>query len=661
MRGRAHYEPMPRARRSLPLLAIAVALAAWPAGAGAVPSVTEFTTGLSVDPGPTDIVAADDGNLWFTEQNGNGGIGSITLDGQITEFPALLTPGLSALRQPTGIAAGPDGRIWFTELAAPGAIAALDPDAGPSGQVTEYSSGLTANSAPTAITPGPDGNLWFTEKTGDRIGRICPQGTIAEFGTGLTAGSQPQDIVAGPDGNLWFTESGNPGRIGRIDTDGIITEFSAGLTPNSGPSDIVAGPDGNLWFTESGNPGRVGRITPEGDIAEFSAGLTPASQPSGIAEGGDGELWFGEAGGAGGIGRLTDGGITEFAGGVVLSLTAGAMPLGLTQGPDGNVWFAENATPGRIGQITVPPGVLPKAAVSIQPESATLKAKVRANAQPTTYSFEYGHTTAYGQQTVAESAGGGMGFGSVNTPIVGLTPGTEYHFRVVATNAAGTTLGADVTFGTPDLPGASAPSADPHVGASTDAVAVPSLPPVLGQAVVVRPLKGNVTVRRPRAARFAPLAAGERVPVGSLVDTRRGTVELTSARNGSGATQTGQFWGGVFQVRQTRSGHGVTDLVLRRGSFAGCRAGAARASVVANASARRRTVRRLWGKDSHSRFRTHGRDSVATVRGTSWMTADRCDGTITRVTSGKVSVRDLRRHRSVLLTAGRSYLARHRR
>ena len=107
----------------------------------------------------------------------------------------------------------------------------------------------------------------------------------------------------------------------------------------------------------------------------------------------------------------------------------------------------------------------------------------------------------------------------------------------------------------------------------------------------------------------------------------------------------------------------MTDLILRGGRFGTCPDRASRASVSALAretGGRRRVVRRLWGKDRHGRFRTHGRDSVATVRGTRWVTTDRCDGTLTRVRTGKVRVRDLRRHRSVLLTAGRAYLARHR-
>jgi hypothetical protein len=69
-------------------------------------------------------------------------------------------------------------------------------------------------------------------------------------------------------------------------------------------------------------------------------------------------------------------------------------------------------------------------------------------------------------------------------------------------------------------------------------------------------------------------------------------------------------------------------------------------------------VRRLWGRDGGGRFRTFGRHSHATVRGTRWLTVDRCSGTFTRVTQGAVVVRDTVRRRSVLVRAGHSYLAR---
>jgi ferric-dicitrate binding protein FerR (iron transport regulator) len=51
---------------------------------------------------------------------------------------------------------------------------------------------------------------------------------------------------------------------------------------------------------------------------------------------------------------------------------------------------------------------------------------------------------------------------------------------------------------------------------------------------------------------------------------------------------------------------------------------------------------------------------VITVRGTTWYVADRCDGTLTRVTAGSVAVRDLHRHRTVIVHAGHRYLAKGR-
>jgi hypothetical protein len=69
---------------------------------------------------------------------------------------------------------------------------------------------------------------------------------------------------------------------------------------------------------------------------------------------------------------------------------------------------------------------------------------------------------------------------------------------------------------------------------------------------------------------------------------------------------------------------------------------------------------KLWG-NGKGKFRTNGKYSAATVRGTIWLTQDRCDGTLTTVKRGSVSVRDLRRHKTITVKAGHSYLARARR
>jgi hypothetical protein len=62
--------------------------------------------------------------------------------------------------------------------------------------------------------------------------------------------------------------------------------------------------------------------------------------------------------------------------------------------------------------------------------------------------------------------------------------------------------------------------------------------------------------------------------------------------------------------------------------------------------------------NASGRYRTRGRYSAATVRGTIWDTVDRCDGTLTKVTRGTVVVRDFRKRRNIVVRAGKSYLAR---
>jgi hypothetical protein len=60
---------------------------------------------------------------------------------------------------------------------------------------------------------------------------------------------------------------------------------------------------------------------------------------------------------------------------------------------------------------------------------------------------------------------------------------------------------------------------------------------------------------------------------------------------------------------------------------------------------------------AHGKYTTTGTYSAATVRGTIWSVANRCDGTFTAVTRGVVSVRDLVRRKTITLRAGQHYLA----
>jgi hypothetical protein len=145
--------------------------------------------------------------------------------------------------------------------------------------------------------------------------------------------------------------------------------------------------------------------------------------------------------------------------------------------------------------------------------------------------------------------------------------------------------------------------------------------PRLAKTVVLKPAGGTVLVKLRGRPRYR-LKKATAVPVGSTVDTSKGKVKLTSARN-SKSTQSGVFSQGAFVVTQQRDG--LTDLRLTGGDLGACAAAAAKGKPLVGAASKRR---RLFGR-AHGRFRTRGRNSSATIRGTEWLTEDRCEGTVT--------------------------------
>ena len=201
---------------------------------------------------------------------------------------------------------------------------------------------------------------------------------------------------------------------------------------------------------------------------------------------------------------------------------------------------------------------------------------------------------------------------------------------------------------------------------------VPPPPPVPKEKVNIEP-EGTVKVKFPpnfepppsvraRSAQssggFVTLTPGHglQIPVGSIVDVRKGRIAMTAAADTSGGLVNGKFDLGVFKVKQSGSSSKLlTDLSLSGGSFKSCKASKSSATT-----ARSRRIRRLRGS-GRGRFRTRGRYGSATVRGTKWTMEDRCDGTLTSVQSGTVTVRDFARHKNVTVRRGHKYLARPKR
>jgi len=282
---------------------------------------------------PFDIVAGPDGNLWFVDRyvtydevSGwtNGWIGRITPAGVITVFRH------AEVVQPSSIVAGPDGQLWYTDdwgdgfytngtfgsITTSGVITVRGGDddgwqpaevvfasdgvawaLGSSGafgrgvtQLTRYSD-LRART----LVPGADGTMWL-------IGTRSPSSPVEILrlprGVGVSwveafapSVADPVDLLAGPEGTVWFADA--TGSVGVISPDGQVTTFP---TPGLSPTHLAQGPDGNVWFVDGEV---IGRVTPAGTVDQFDVGyaVTSALEP-----GGDANLWF--SGGGASVGRV---------------------------------------------------------------------------------------------------------------------------------------------------------------------------------------------------------------------------------------------------------------------------------------------------------------------------------------------------------------------
>jgi hypothetical protein len=319
------------------------------------------------------------------------------------------------------------------------------------------------------------------------------------------------------------------------------------------------------------------------------------------------------------------------------------------------------AAPTLLG--TAPPSVLTTT-------SAVFTATVNPNGLPTTVHFEYGGifsgasiaAITYGSATPNQSVPADFANHTVTATVTGLLPNVTYHVRVVATNSLGTAQGADQILQTP---------ADP-----------PPPPPVLGKTANVAPVSGIVYIELPPGAtlasfspsalpaqafaaltkgrEFVPLTEARQIPFGSILDTSRGVARITTATTASvkGKVQFGDFGAGLFKLLQMRRQKGLTELdIIDNHSPSQLCATQGKKARIASGHPSSRVLGRLTA-NSHGHFTGRGQYSAATVRGTIWGVQNRCDGTLTRVVRGALSVRDFRLRKTITLFTGQTYLAR---
>ena len=289
----------------------------------------------------------------------------------------------------------------------------------------------------------------------------------------------------------------------------------------------------------------------------------------------------------------------------------------------------------------------------VEPASSTslvLTATINPRGLPTMMHFEYGTDAGTTRRAVTLLSTPEQDVGSdtidhvVTATVTDLLPNSTYRVRAVATNPVGTTVTQEQVVAT---------LADP-----------PPPPPVVGESFNIAPVSGVVLVKD-ADGKLVPLTQPSQIGPGVLIDTRKGAVRLTTATGRKKKLQKGIFKKGLFTLTQFRKRRlkGLVELRMARRDTGGrlldkgCNV--RRTSQLGTIARKpRRRVLNLLRSNAKGRFRTRGRHSAATVRGTKWDTADRCDGTLTTVSRGVVSVEDFTERKTIRLSAGRSYLAR---
>jgi hypothetical protein len=553
--------------------------------------------------------------------------------------------------------------IWLTLACAPSAYA------GTAGNWERFTDEDGGNSAYLGVFRTTDGVLHVVREranpnnTGDILHRtVSPKGALGPV-TPLVnwPGVSPPDITAAPGGGLisiWGGLKDNQTQSGSATSDDSGAAWTEGPQPATGgfiygsPVSIENGADGTVFTTWYGTLGTFVHRGTDAATANFDFqaqfGGLAFSAPNLARDGADGSLWLGwpvfAAGANDGVWtQQVDQATGAPAGSPIRMPGLGTDAAGNPQTRSTLGRWAITGRPGRPGIFVVAPANNKILFWRVGDSAATtLDAATGNHRQVSIAADPDGRIIAlWGTDGVPRA----RIFARVSDPAVSsfgpafevaTPPGMTSLWGLVASAQSGALIDlfANVT------------ESDNQTERWYHTQAVP--PPVLAKAVNARVVSGEVFVKLPGANMFAPVTHDSQLPVGATVDATKGRVRIVTAIKGGGL-QSSDFFQGVSVVTQAKSG--LATMALTGGNFGVC--GKARRGASAAKSV---TVRKLWGAGK-GKFRTKGRYAAATIRGTTWLTNDRCDGTLIRVTQGSVTVRDLVKKRSVVVTKGHSYLA----
>lgn len=398
--------------------------------------------------GPFGVALSPDGRSLYVANEGGTTVAEFKVASNGTLSPKS-TPTVAAGNKPDYVVITPDGRYAYATNLEDASISEYRVGAGGELSAQGTITGVGMPNRLYSATVSPDGQSLYAPSNG----------SIYQFSigpTGLLTAQSPATVSTDSGSeNLWFTANG---------LSAYSANFVTGTTGSVSEWDALAG--GGLSAkptpTVSSVPGAaVAMIAPDqGPVASFTAPSSAVGRPAHIngsaSHDSDGTI-------ANYAWSFGDGTTTTGSGATPTHtyLQPGHYPVVLTVSDDSgcstslvftgvSAYCNGSAAARHRATLTIvaKPAASTGPAKALTRHGATLTGTVNPEAGAT-YRFQYGATIRFGSATAARSAGAGLAARPVSSIVSGLRPGRIYYYRLVASNAAGTTDGARRTFRTP--------------------------------------------------------------------------------------------------------------------------------------------------------------------------------------------------------------------
>jgi DNA-binding beta-propeller fold protein YncE len=417
--------------------------------------------------------------------------------------------GNGQFQNPIGVAVAPSGDVYVVDTSN-NRVQKFDPSGNYLSQFGSAGSGNAQFSFPYGVAVDPvTSAVYVTDTSNNRVEKFDAAGNylsqFGSFGSGDGQFSTPIGVAVDSSGGVYVVDSSNS-RVQKFDSAGnYLSQFGSSGTGNGQfdqPHGVAVGSGGAVYVSD-GNNSRVEKFDSAGtylsQFGSLGSGDGQLNNPYLVTVDSSGNVYVADTGNTR-VEKFDSAGnyLSQFG-----SFGSGNGQFGQLRGVAVNSAgeaFVPDFTGNRVEKFApTPPVVTTGAASNVSATAARLNATVNIQGSGS-YRFDYGTSTAYGTTTPAQTATADTQDHPVSADVSGLTPGTTYHFRVIATNQDGSTAGADQAFTTsPSAPAPAPASATPTASGATQTRPTAAPAPVITSLSVNHRCVRGVTLTTPTA------------------------------------------------------------------------------------------------------------------------------------------------------------------